>query len=42
MNFFKATIKEEKTLKKIIRKIVKRHYFICWIVLHFWEFAIEF
>lgn len=27
MNFFKATIKEEKTLKKIIRKIEKRHFF---------------
>lgn len=42
MNFFKATIKEEKTLKKIIRKIEKRHHFICWIILNFWEFAIEF
>lgn len=21
---------------------MKRHYFICWTILHFWEFAIEF
>lgn len=42
MNFFKATIKEEKTLKKIISKNEKRNYFICWTILHFWEFAIEF